>query len=107
MKEDKLIELVKLVNDPRKILRLADKLGAAVALSVRSHPMSRFTVKAQITRDEEARRATWRVNWAMERIRDNKWGVERVIDKYFEALCDFIDKKETTVSPFGMWSASE
>ena len=99
-------ELFKLVKDERKLYRLMDALTACVRLSARTRTQSRLSiVTPQISGAEYKRRLDWITQWAMSRIRDNHWAVERVVDKCFATLLDFLDSKNTDPGNATMWAA--
>lgn len=105
MNADDLTRLHVIVRDERKLHRLVDALTAAVMLSGKVRPMaSRSIVAPSVTMIEAKRRLNWVMEWAIARIKEDGWAVQRVVDKCYPTLQDWLDTKDVTPSKSAMWS---
>lgn len=104
---DRLRKLYQLVKTPSAFKRLVDAVAAAVARSTEEHPVSQAgLITPSLTRDEQNLRVDWCLNWAMEKMGDHQWAVERICDKVGHALADSLKTKPEPEQKGDMWSAS-
>lgn len=89
---------------PREIHEMMRGIENAVKRSAILRPQPVLTEAQRISRDEWVRRARWCVEHVLEVKKARRWPVERLVDHLPEALVEWLDGKEPTVSEAASWA---